>query len=76
MWTVYMWTAVNRYLPGSFTSVPICARLCPTKKKTPHFYMQLHQILSDFWATVCKNGSPYAIGPLSVYMSVCDVGVL
>jgi len=28
-----------------------------------------------FWATVCKNGSPYAIGPLSC-LSVYDVGVL
>ena len=34
--------------------------------------------IGDFWATVCKNGSPYAIGPLyvlSVCLSVCDVGV-
>jgi len=23
-----------------------------------------------------QNGSPYAIGPLSVYLSVCNVGVL
>jgi len=33
---------------------------------------------SIFWATVCKNGSPYAIGPLSVcpVLSVCDVCAL
>jgi len=31
--------------------------------------------VNHFWATVCKNGSPYAIRPLSV-LSVCDVGVL
>ena len=33
---------------------------------------------SFFWATVCKNRSPYAIRPLSVLscLSVCDVGVL
>ena len=28
-----------------------------------------------FWATVTSNGSPYAMGPLSV-LSVCNVGVL
>jgi len=28
-----------------------------------------------FWATVCKNGSPYPVGPLSV-CPVCDVGAL
>jgi len=29
----------------------------------------------DFWATVTSNGSPCAMGPLSV-LSVCNVGVL
>ena len=36
------------------------------------------QFSVHFWATVCKNGSPYAIGPLSVCLScpVCDVRAL
>ena len=46
-----------------------------------HHYRESHcSSIADFWATVRKNGSPYAIGPLSCLSCpqcpVCDVGVL
>jgi len=41
---------------------------------SPHTKRHLDRF-SRFWATVCKNGSPYAIGSLPC-LSVCDIGVL